>query len=104
MEINWDNVWQVASGDNTRDYSQFFLDYGILAVGARGDKGPYHKELRPYTHQQYPEDDSPGKIWPVAAGMNKGDTVLLKKGKTIVAVGEIVSEYLYDGNKNWRKQ
>jgi len=36
------NYWQVAAGDGRRDYSEVFLNYGVIRIGP-GDPGDYFK-------------------------------------------------------------
>jgi len=59
-----EKIWQVGSGDKTRDYSRFCLDYGIAIVGPEDPWGNNLKKI------------------------HVGEIVLLRRGKTkIIAVG-----------------
>lgn len=67
-----EDIWQIGSGNNDRDYSEILFDFGIACIGG------------------YPHDskiNSLRKIQP-------GNWVVLKKGrKQIIAVGEVISGY-----------
>jgi len=100
-EFNWDIVWQVGCGDFNRDFRDVFFDYGMLVIGASDDLGPHDENIRPYnTRDDW--GDASDKIWPVAVGMEIGDTIILKNGKKIVGVGKITSEYMYDAYSDWK--
>jgi len=81
-------VWQVAAGDGSRDYTTVFTRFGVLLTGP-GTDGPYNANTQPY------------KPWPfiheTAAGLKDQDLVALKRpsGKSweVVAVGRILGEY-----------
>ena len=79
-DFNWVNVWQIGCGNGDRDFRQVFFDYGILLMGASYDMGPYDEKIRPYDNRDE-WGDCNDKIWPVAVGMELGDTVILKNGK-----------------------
>ena len=73
----------MAAGDTpARDYSQVFLDFGIMLVGP-GHRGNYFENRQAYADvrrvQRFVEEIKPG------------DVVVLKKGvKSIIAVGVVV--------------
>ncbi len=92
--FDWENVWQVGCGDGSRDYRDLFLRFGLLAVGASSDLGPYHPDSRTYSHRN--AGDAKSKIRPLAKHVDIGHTVVLKKGKSIVSIGQVVGEYQYD--------
>lgn len=100
--FDWDNIWQVGCGDQQRNYSPLFLDYGILAVGAEGDMGPYDGKSADRSYaRSIAGDDAKAKIGPIAYEMEIGHTVILKNGKSIVAIGRILGDYCYDGRADW---
>lgn len=74
------NYWQIAAGSQGRDYSEYFIRFGIAFVG-----GTKNAELM--------------------AEVKLGDRVLLKKGRSqLVAVGEVVNrEHHGRGDKEWLK-
>ena len=69
-QFDWRRVWQVGCGDGSRDYSNLFLQFGLVAVGAVYDRGPYHADHRPYDTKGAVDDDSTTKIWPLAAAVS----------------------------------
>lgn len=93
---NWERVWQSACGDSARDYRPLFSGFGLLATGAVDDEGPYSEGGPSYVDG----GEASRKIWPVAAGMLTGDTVVLKMGKSIVAVGQVAGDYACDGRQD----
>lgn len=105
MEIssfNWETVWQVACGDTTRDYRNLFFTFGLLSIACTDDEGPYDETKRPYDSKEW--KSALRDIYPIAAEMEIGDTVIAKKGKAIVGVGTITSDYCYDGFKDWKER
>ena len=72
--------WQIAAGSDGRDYSEYFLKYGIAFVG-----GEFNKRMEK---------------------VNEGDIVVLKVGKTMKAAGRVVTRNgAHRGyrDKNWLK-
>ena len=89
-------IWQVAAGDGPRDYADVFLRFGVILVGP-GSEGDYFSNRDAYNNS-----DSWAYrpfIRPLAEELAKGDLVVLKRPSgynwEIVAVGEIVSDYLF---------
>ena len=89
------NYWQVATGEGTRDFSDVFLQYGVILMGT-GRPGSFleHPErYRPYRGKK----DWQRKIVTLADEMKRGDVVVIKRrwGKSgqIVAAGRITSDY-----------
>jgi hypothetical protein len=89
-------VWQVAAGDGSRDYSDIFLKFGVILMGP-GSEGSYFENIGAYTN---PES------WvyrpflkPLAESVSKDDLVILKKPSggrwEVLAVGKVVSEYIH---------
>lgn len=94
-------MWQVGCGAGPRDYREVLFSFGIVAMGARGDEGPYDPEIRPYNDVTIWED-AQRKIRALAVDMDIGDTIILKHGKKIVGIGKVTGEYLYDDNDDWK--
>ncbi|MDR3407631.1 MAG: hypothetical protein P4L68_03925 [Methylovirgula sp.] len=89
-------IWQVAAGDGSRDYSDVFLNFGVILVGP-GSEGDYFKHKDAYNHPS---------SWayrpfmePFAEAVQIGDLVVLKRPSgslwEIIAVGEVLSGYLF---------
>lgn len=77
-------IWQVASGDGTRDYVEFFRRHGIVALGW-GQLG----EWRP--DEPHPQRE----IRAFGGSMVTGDVVVLRRGRSeLVDVG-IVGDYAF---------
>lgn len=75
--------WTVASGDALRDYSEVFLDFGVMLVGP-GHLGSYFEN-----REAYAEENSVRRF---AEEIRPKDIVVLKRGvQSIVAAG-VVSE------------
>lgn len=89
-------IWQVAAGDGSRDYADVFLRFGVILVGP-GSEGNYfsnkdaYNNLESWAYRPF--------ISPFAEEVAKGDLVVLKRPSgynwEIIAVGEVVSEYLF---------
>ncbi len=87
--------WQVAAGEGTRDFSDVFLQYGVMLMGT-GHPGSFLKHperYRPYKGKK----DWQRKIVTLADEMNCGDVVVMKKRwgtkGAIVAAGRVTGEY-----------
>jgi len=82
-------VWQIATGETGRDYSEIFFDYDIMILG------PSH--LGDATKNSYPEHR---KVNNFALKPRPGDRVLMRFGKNILGLGEIPSNkenpYFFD--------
>lgn len=80
-------LWQIGTGDYTRDYSKMCLDFGIAIVGPGwpGDARKTPPEL-------VTEND-----WGIRLTQIKvGDVVLLRRGQTLIkAVGRVTKDYDY---------
>ena len=85
-------VWQIGSGDQGRNYAQFFLDHDLMFMGP-GRYGPYNEE-------NYRRVVDRGERSGLAIGMVRrfvqrvapGDVVLLRKGHRVVAIGTVADE------------
>ena len=81
--------WQIGSGDDERNFSQVFLDFGVALVGP-GDEGSYKENP-----EAYEDEGAMTNITPLLQ-MKRGERIVLRKGrKQIIAVGEIAGEYDY---------
>jgi hypothetical protein len=83
------SVWQVASGDVGRDYSRLFLQHDVMFLGP-GRYGPYDPVVYrnvvasgEFTGQKI------GSIERFAQGVKPGDHVLLRRGRTVIAIGMV---------------
>lgn len=74
-------VWQIASGNGARDYSQVFLDHDVMLIGP-GDFGPYNQK-------SYQTAERSGQIRAFVEDPVPGDLVLLRHGMELLAVGII---------------
>lgn len=92
------NIWQVKAGDGERDYSNVFLQFGVMLIGS-GDEGDYQKHKDKYEtireYRQFADKDEDEFA-------KEGDLVVLKRpceGSkwAAKAVGKITSGY------SWRR-
>lgn len=86
------NYWQVAAGERARDYSDVFLRYGVILMGA-GNPGSFLEHPESYKgHKGWQR-----KIVTLAENMKPDDIVILKKGHgakgRVLAAGRITSSY-----------
>lgn len=90
------NIWQIAAGDGTRDYSKVFLTYGVILVGP-GTPGSYLENQSAYlTKDSWAYRD----YFPsFPEHLEEGDLVVLKVPHStqwkVSAVGKVISEYKY---------
>ena len=88
------HIWQIGTGDATRDYSKLCLDFGIAIVGpgAPGDS------RNPETEKYYKKTGL--KDWgKCLMEIKEGDIVLLRRGQTLIkAVGVVVKGYDFSLN------
>ena len=86
------NYWQVAAGEGTRDFSDVFLKYGVILMGA-GNPGSFLEHPERYKGQKGWQR----KIVTLAENMKPDDIVILKKGHgakgRVLAAGRITSSY-----------
>lgn len=97
MEIQNKQIWQQASGNTNRDYSELCLKWGVIL------NGPGYAGKWPECQKLLQEDEwSARKITDLrrfCEGIQIGDLVVLRLGTaSILAVGEIVGEY------EWREE
>ena len=86
------NYWQVAAGEGTRDFSDLFLQYGVMLMGS-GNLGSFSEHPENYEGKK----DWRRKIVTLAKSMDCGDVVVMKKRwgtkGEIVAAGRVTSDY-----------
>ncbi|MDX9985415.1 hypothetical protein [Sphaerochaeta sp.] len=97
MDIQNKQIWQQASGNTNRDYSELCLKRGVIL------NGPGYAGKWPECQMLLQADKwSARKIADLrrfCEGMNIGDVVVLRRGtNSLLAVGEIVGEY------EWREE
>jgi len=85
------NFWQVAAGESGRDYSDVFLNYGVMLIGS-GGPGHY------FEREEYYKSRSWGStVGYFAKHVAKDDIVILKKPHhrqwRVQAVGRVVGDY-----------
>lgn len=90
-------VWQVAAGNETRDYAEVFLRFGVILMGP-GSAGEYFNNRATYTDRT--NRDFKSFIQTLAESVQIGDLVILKKQQglatwEILAVGMITSDYMH---------
>ncbi len=80
------NYWQIANGDDSRDYSSIFLRYGVAFIGP-GNIGPIDvaKNIPRYEEIGRWKDVKP------ILELKAGDRIILKNGRReMLAAGEVV--------------
>lgn len=85
------NIWQVKAGDGERDYSNVFLQFGVMLMGS-GAEGDYRKHKDKYAnireYRQFFEEAA------------EKDLVVLKRPRgtkwAAIAVGKITSGYSFE--------
>jgi len=94
MKIDLSNkvVWQIGSGDDTRNYANVFFDFGVALVGP-GDPGKHGEEPTEKYYQANPKV----KNWGAElAKIQPGHWIVIRKGrKQILGIGEVIGEYDY---------
>ena len=81
-------VWQIGAGEANRSYADTFLNHGVALIGP-GDPGPW-------TADRNVQEDGARFVRSFATGLQKGDIILLREGRsTIRAVGIVAGGYLH---------
>jgi len=92
LNIEGKSIWQIGSGDSSRDYSNVFLDFGVALVGP-GDPGDGRNPETENYYKANPDIKNWGKI---LSQVKKGNWIVLRSGQRIIkAVGEVTSDYDY---------
>lgn len=82
-------VWQIAAGDATRPYSEWFRKYGVALVGP-GWPGQW-------THDLDDDEFEGGFVRRFASEVTVGDAIVLRRGVArIVAIGLVASDYFFE--------
>lgn len=93
LNIGSKNIWQIGSGDSSRDYSNVFLNFGVALVGP-GDPGD---DRNPETGKYYKANRNVKNWGKILRQVKKGDWFVLRNGQKIIkAVGEATSDYDYN--------
>lgn len=93
-------VWQIAAGDSTRNYTDIFLKYDCMFLGP-GRYGPYSDEVyQPLIEKKLWTRQKISSIKRFATNVNPGDIVLLRKTYQVVAIG-IVADSGYEHNNTF---
>ena len=90
------NIWQIAAGDGSRDYSEAFLKYGVILIGP-GNDGDYFSNRQIYDNPSHP---SYRDFFPSFAEVLKQDDLVILKRPCgdkweFISVGKVESDYLY---------
>lgn len=89
-------VWQIASGDTGRDYSQLFLDYDVMLIGP-GDLGKFEEtDYRSHLANKKIDKGQFDQIKRFCQQAQQGHHVLLRSGYYVKAIGVIA-----DAKPDW---
>jgi len=87
MDLADKKVWQVAAGDNQRQYDDICLHYQVMMIGP-GERGPFDED----TYRDVPSS-SKNAVRRFYSGPRRGDVALLRLGTSrVLAVGEVVGD------------
>ena len=106
MKITLKNkLWQIGTGDGTRNYGNEFFNYGVAFVGP-GSPGKVGSTSAKEYFEKHPEEKDWGSK---LAKIKKGDWVIARSGKTrILGVGEVLEGYdhsdLFEDVEGWNLQ
>ncbi len=91
-----EDVWQVAAGDDEREYWKDFLKYGVMLIGG-GWLGDYRKAneegTEEYKNCHASKNKTTAQFIRHFHDAKIGERVVLKRGKKAIAVGKIEKEY-----------
>lgn len=91
-DFSKETLWQVGSGDGSRNYAKYFFDYGVALVGP-GNPGRHGD---PDTERFYQDNPGVNNWGAELAKINLGDWIIIRKGrKQILGIGEVIGEYQY---------
>jgi len=97
MKLQNKQIWQQASGNNNKDYSELCLKSGVILNGP-GNAGKW-PECQKQLHADGLRSRKIVDLRRFCEEMQIGDVVVLRRGtNSIVAVGEIAGEY------EWREE
>ena len=91
-------VWQIAAGDQGRDYSSWLVAHDIACLGP-GSAGPYSRSAyAPLIEAGQLSKQKAGAIGHFRGSVRPGDRVLLRRGHRVVSVG-VFAEADYEWNE-----
>jgi len=90
-------VWQIASGDGHRKYTNLFLEHDVMFIGP-GKYGQYNEEFyRPLVNRKLLSAQRLGMIRSIATKVRPGDIVLLRDAYRVASIGVVEkTEYEHD--------
>jgi hypothetical protein len=83
------NVWQIATGDTSRNYADLFRKYDVMFMGP-GDWGSYETEPENYEEAQREGWETPHKIGQIRRffdSVQPDDIVLMRRGHYVESIG-----------------
>jgi len=95
------HVWQIACGEQGRRYDHLFLNHDVMFLGP-GDFGAYAEEHYECNDNFHRTGIKRTEVKRFACEPKPGDTVLLRAGYVVVAIGRIPSgEHEYSWNETF---
>jgi len=90
-------IWQIASGDGHRKYTNLFLEHDVMFLGP-GKYGPYNEEVyKALVDHKILSGQRLGMIRSIATKVRQGDIVLLRDAYRVASIGVVEkAEYEYD--------
>lgn len=90
-------IWQIASGDGYRKYTNLFLEHDVMFIGP-GKHGPYNEQVyRALVDRNLFSGQRLGMIRSIATKVRPGDIVLLRDAYRVASIGVVEeTEYEYD--------
>ena len=96
-------VWGVRSG-RQQEFESYCLEHGCVVIGWEvgdlstfGDKESLREAIKRVETNSYRIGKITGQCWSFAHEIQPGNMVLMPRGR-IIAVGEIIGDYAYDGS------
>lgn len=90
-------VWQIAAGDSTRNYTDIFLNHDCMFLGP-GRYGPYSDEVyKPLVKEGIWKNQKIAAIRNFRTKVGVGDIVLLRNTYRVVAIGIVSGGYEHNG-------
>jgi hypothetical protein len=92
-------VWQIATGDAGRNYSEVFFNYDVMIIGGSRQGSALENDYR-----DGKANSEGSQIHNFAHLPKAGDRVIMRYGKKVIGVGEIPSdeEHSYSFNESFR--
>ena len=90
-------IWQIASGDGHRRYTDLFLEHDVMFIGP-GKHGAYNEQVyRELVDRKLLSGQKLGMIRSIATKVKPGDIVLLRDAYRVASIGIVgESEYEHD--------